>query len=262
MKTSLLAAIFIGVHACTWAQAPQGTPPTKEELSKPELPSGPLLGKPPDFSDWTVSFIYPAEASNKPAPGISGQARQAYLDSRPSKVMTTKTRRITHEITKNFGGAQTDFWYEGNTQYYQAPGQTQWLESSDAVSGSGAVDANYRPLPPSGFRDLDWINAENYAGSVPYEKGTYLVFVPGGYKKLDLRDVSKQKKLLESQPTVAYIDSDTRMPVAVRQGNVTRVFQFNSPPTATQTLPPDLSKAINDGKEARRRLELPAARPY
>lgn len=262
MKTRLLVSIFLGFTACAWAQVPAGSPASPREPAKPELPSSPLLGKAPEFSEWGITFTYASEAARKAKPESASQPRLAYLDKRSSRVTTTKTGKIIHEVTRDLAGTQTEIWSEGTTQYYQMPGNTLWFESGNTTSAAGVREVDSRALPPSGFRDLDWITADNYAGTIPYGNGSCFIFVPEGYRKLDLRDEGKRTKLLESQGKIAYVDADTRMPVAVRDGDVTRVFRFNSPPTAMQTFPADLSKAINDGKEARRRLEQPAARPY
>lgn len=262
MKLRLLLTILLGFNVGAWAQAPPSNSTLSKEQVKPELPSGPLLGKAPDFSDWLVTFAYASEAARKTRPESASQPRPAYLDKRPSRVSTTRTGKITHEVTRDLRDAQTEIWFEGNVQFYQSPGSNQWFESGQSTSAGGSSDVDYRPLPPSGFRDLDWITADNFAGSIPYGNGSCLIFVPGGYRKLDLSDATKRTKLLETQTKIAYIDADTRMPVAVRDGDLTRVYKFNPPPTAMQTFPADLSDAINKGKEGRRRLEQPAARPY
>ena len=259
MKNWSFVLIFVALFSSGQAQTPEPNASPGKGARKPELPVGPLLRDAPSFSEWVMTYAYPKEAA-KPAATAADKARQAALSSsRPSKVTTTKTGVVVHETVLFLDNSSTEKWFEGNIQYYQNANAGIWFEASPFVRGG---DSHYAPLPANGFRDLDWINAANYVCSLPYNGGSCLLFVPGGYRQVDLSDPNKLPTVLAAQAKVAYIDVDTRMPVALREGLVTRMYQFNPVPTGMQTLPADLSKSIVQGNEQRRRLAQSASRPY
>jgi len=216
-----------------------------------EIPDGPLLRPAPEFSQWTITLSYPDERGKKAddKPPIPG------LENRVHQIVTTKTKNIVHEETIDGKGVKSEKWYVGSTQYRKDPGATVWYENSAGTMGKTQQDFHYTPLPPSGFRDLDWINADAYAGTIAYGKGKCLVFIPGGGSATNAAVVT-------TLPTVALIDSETRLPVEVHNGGIIRVFQFADQAPAMQTLPPDLAEEIKKGDEGRARLDQRPPRPY
>ena len=147
-------------------------------------------------------------------------------------------------------------------QYSKAAGDTLWYWSDGRQTSKSTSDASYHPLPAVGYRDVDFITEANYAGTMPYNKRSCLVFVPGGANALDLNHAKDAPKKLAGIDTVAYVDAETRLPVEVRSHGETRVFQFDPPPKRMQTLPAELLAQIRKGDDARTRLNQPAPRPY
>ena len=217
-----------------------------------EIPADPLLKAAPDFSKWTVNYVYPKQPATN-CPPLSGDETH--------RMTVTKTGNIVSEDVVDGRGCHTETWYVGALQYRKPPGKSNWFESSPTI-GANPVSTDYSPLPPNGFRAWDWIGRESYAGKVALESGESFVFVPGGAQKLNLSNPGRLKELIAAQPLVAYVNAETRLPVALCSGGVTQRVVFDPPPNAVQTLPADLLDQIRKGEEARRRLYQPAPRPY
>ncbi len=223
-------------------------------------PAGPLLRAVPDCSQWEITFRYPDDRRSKER-GAPVQA-DASRNARPRKTVTTKTGRIVHEQQTDVIDRVTEWWFDGPTQYYKTAGDALWLQLLPDAHQSVGMATTYRALPPSGYHDLEWINETTYVGTILYGQGNCLVFAPKGARSLDLSDPAQRPKLLEAAHTLAYVDADTRLPLAVKAGGVVRTFVFDAPPTQAQRFPADLAEQIKKAGEGRARLELPAARPY
>ena len=257
MRSWPLFLALLGFAVSLSAQSPVGiaSPSTKD--GKPVLPSGPLLQSAPNFSQWEVTYTYADEqksnqsSAGKPKPVFTG------ADTRPRQVVTTKTGQIVHEEQTDVSNRKVELWFNGGTQYGRGGDGTVWFEVGPGAPGQ----QNYRPLPANGFRNLDWISAGNFAGSVPSGNTTCLIFVPGGYQKLDLSDPAQQAARLKTATVIAYIDATSRLPILVRNRDETRVYRFGPPPVEMQSLPADLASQIKQGVEGRARLYAPAPRP-
>lgn len=233
---------------CVCGQQPVSTPTP----SPTDLPSGPLLRPAPDLSKWTTNFEYPkvADSDNSELKGTA-----------PAQVTVTKTGSTVSEEIVDVAGRQESIWHVGETQYRRPAGKSDWYESSASVGGN-MVNSDFSPLPANGFRGWEWVDKESYTGVSVSEFGTCLIFIPGGYERLKASGRPLTKEQLALLPTVAFVNLDTRLPVALRANGVTQRIVFAQPPTGMQKIPVDLSDAIKKGEEARKRLFQPAPRPY
>ena len=226
--------------------------------ARADPPVGPLLRPPGDFARWEITSVYATKLPKKDRPSrrVKG-ATAAPADDHLQKLVTTKTGRLVHEERTDLSQRTTDVWYDGGTQYTHPSGASGWLRTE---SKSG--DSSYQPLPELGYRNVDLVKAENYVGTLTYDKRPCLVFVPNSARKLDWTKPAAAQKQLKSLDAVALVDADTRLPVEIRADGETRTFQFDPPPTRMQTLPADLTAQIKKGDDARTRLNQPAPRPY
>lgn len=211
-------------------------------------PSGALLKLAPDYSKWTVNYIY-AQASDPKTPLTGTETHQVNM---------TKTRTIISEDIVDGMGRHDSIWHVGPLQYRKPPEQTIWFESS-AARGNVEVHSDFRPLPANGFRGWDWVGEETYVGTLPLGTVSCLVFAPEGAKGIK---GALTKEQVAALTTVAFVNVETRLPVMMRVGNVTQQFVFAPPPTAMQELPTDLKEQIKQAEQARQRLYQPAPRPY
>jgi len=127
------------------------------------------------------------------------------------------------------GGAKRDIWHVGRDVYEKWTGAPMWVQ-----------DPARTVFPASGFRDLDWISKDNYVGSVSYSGRNCLVFVQGAPPTLNLQNSGPGLEQLDAFHTIAFIDSESRLPVEVRLFGDYRSFRFATPATDKLALPPDL----------------------
>jgi hypothetical protein len=184
----------------------------------------------------------------------------ANLAVRPRTITTTKTGDIIHEETVSVVGIRTEDWQVNGDYYIKYPGKTIWSayeKSAPApiINGSPVVLG----LATNGFRGLDWINKETYAGKMKTSYGDCLIFVPGGRNSTSALDPGK----IDSLPKIACIDAATRLPTMARAAGETRVFTFTQPPpTAAQTLPDDLAAEIKTGNQLRAKRQAAPETEY
>ena len=247
---ALLAWIAVTGFCVSSGICQQATP-----VPRPVPPPGPLLNPAPKFSAWTITYLYPQEQKQR-----AGQGRPAPIDpTAPRKIVTIKTGDIVHEDTTSVSGAHFDMWQVGRSIYTKPHGQAYWGESGgDKMQDTRGNQGGDLALPPSGFRDLDWVNEGSYAGPVHLTNAVYLLFVAPGAADVDIHNVAS----LVAQPLLAYVDEETRLPVLLRVNGVIRSFSFSPPPANMQVLPDDLAKEIQDANAKREKLFPAPAREY
>jgi hypothetical protein len=227
--------VFLLVSAIrTWAQS---------DTQNPVPPDGALLAAAPSFSQWRVTFTYPEELAKK------DDGTPTKPETRTRTILTTRSKNIVHEETISAQGIKREDWHVGQMQYALLPGTSQWFQGSDKST-----------FPANGFRDLDWITEESYAGKANLGDRSCLIFVPA--EKRQGQTASGLLEKLDSLPTVAYIDAQSRLPVRVREDGIQRAYQFLAPPTSMLSLPPDLAQTLKKADDTRARLSQPPPRPY
>lgn len=225
----------------------------QEETPTPvELPSGPLLKSAPDFSKWIVTYQYPKEILPD-APVRDG--------SEPVQVTVTKTGAIISEVTIDAKNRRSEIWHVGQVQYNSFADSSKWFEST-APRDSTPSTTGFNPLPANGFRGWDWVDASSYVGTIALKTVETLAFLPGGAGTLKQRSPDQIREQIGARPRVAYVNFETRFPLAMRNEGVVESFAFQPAPVQKQSLPAELQKAIQEGEEARRRLYKQAPRPY
>ncbi len=223
----------------------------------PEIPEGPYVKAAPTFSQWVITYTYPEDRDKTLKP-----EQIAALNPKTKTITTTKTRNVIHEEYVDTKGSRGGSWYVGTIQYLKPAGTTIWYQAGASDSVVQETNPIYTPLPASGFRHLEWVTRETYAGTVSYGGKSCLVFVPGGVPKLDLNPATQAEKIKDLK-NVVFIDQDTRYPVEVRNGDEIAYYQIKEmPPTSANPLPPDLMAQLAQAEAARARLDRPLARPY
>jgi hypothetical protein len=230
----------------------------------PQAPAGPLLRSAPDFSEWTVTCHYTDEQSPKageaptPIPASMGG-----LLKRTRTETITKTGDIMRVVTVDIAGNSSEKWYDKGAQYTKPPGSTEWFSASNNEPADTKNAYFTQPLPASGFRDMEWINDQSYAGVIQLGEYQCLVFTPGGLHADDTKDAAKQRTALAAKSKVAYIDANSRLPIALRLPGEVRQFQFSDPPPSVAlALPADLAAELQKSEAAVAKLLAPAGRPY
>lgn len=217
-----------------------------------DRPEGVLLKKPADFAKWEVTYSY----AKSDVPG-----GRPPTPAEPKTLLTTKTGNIVHEQATDLQGRITDTWHTGPTQYRKPAGETVWYQPVAPSDGQGG-SSDYAPIPPNGYRQWDWVGEGSYALTLPFENVPCLVFVPGGRKTVGEDDEKKAAAKISAMPVVAYVNAETRLPVALRMGNVISRLTFQPPPSSLQSLPPDLLEQLRKAEQSRKNLFQQPARPF
>jgi hypothetical protein len=216
-------------------------------------PPGDLLRPAADFSQWTEVYVYPTDPAKPGAPAV------------PSTLITrrvvTKTRQIVHEQLFNANGPALDRWFVDRVQYRRTGAGATWFQNQ-AESVDPGHNFQFDPLPPNGFRGLDWVTTQTYAGTVTFGGRPCLVYIPGGAKGINLASPAIMQDNFKALHDVLFVDAETRMPVEFRREGVTRDYQFASAPSGMQTLPDDLLAQMKAADAGRARLDLRAPLPY
>jgi hypothetical protein len=202
---------------------------------KPVPPVGPLLDSAPDPSQWVITLTYPQDRVKG---GVAG-----FTETRTRTITTTKTGNIMHEEVVDARGGKQDTWHVGRDVYEKLTGAPTWIQPP-----AGTL------FPTSGFRDLDWISSDNYVGSIKYSGRNCLVFVQGAPSSLNVESPSFEIEQLDPFNVVAFIDSESRLPVEARAFGVFSSFHFTDAPTDKLTLPPDLVAQLKRDRDILSRL--------
>jgi len=250
---NLIGKIFLGAIVAALATSPSA-------LAQNKPLEGAPLNAAPEFAQWTITFSYPDQRA--PKTPNSPPAIPPASDGRPKEIVTTKTKTIVHEETTEGRGTKSEKWYVGATQYRKDPGATIWFANEPSTLVNVQKDFHYTPLPPSGFRGLEWLTPETYAGVISYQGRNCLVFLPGGAAAIKLGGPGAPYPALAELPNVAFIDANTRLPLEVRNGGIIQFYQFAREAPSMQALPPDLADQIKKGEEGRKKLDARPPRPY
>lgn len=256
----------------------------------------PVIRPLPEFAKWTVTYFYeePKKEGEKDAPANTN----AVTVIRPIRTMTIKTKNIVSETIDYSNQTQTVRIYVDKTIYIKPPGSPGWIEQS--LLSATPIDPECQPLPPSGYRDLGWLDTASCLGKASLEEKSCLVFVapdntdafqkfvatkipvsseaasaappppaaalqtptPSVATSREIPDKQIDIKKLKSYPIWAIVNEETRRPAMVSMYGTMRVYSYDTPPTTIQSLPSDLKAAIKKGEEVRARIMQPATRPY
>jgi len=227
----------------------------QESPAIPKLPDGPLLKPAPDFSQWVITFSYPADKTKKI--DSSAPSSFAYLNAYPRSVVTTRTGAMTREVSTDLIGRVSEKWYLGSLEYRKIPVDPIWYQNENDSEARGG-NINFTPLPSSGFRGFDGVSAQAYTGTVHYQDRDCLVFIPDGKGAAPVTSADQ----LAGMDNILLVDATSRLPVEARAKGVVRVFAFMAPPSQKLVLEDDLVAQIKAGNEGRARLNQRPPRPY
>ena len=197
----------------------------------PVLSDGPIVAKVGNFDAWEIDFTY----SNKDDLPSEADATASAVNSVPVDVFLAKTRRVIltrtkpiwHvEITKSKGG-KIDQWGDGADQFLDTPATGAYLNHQLAAQGS--YTGSPIQFEDGDFPDMEWLSKKNYIG----------VQTVGGQKCFTFSEGDK----------MAWINLETKFPIAWRRGQETRVFKQLPPPSTTLQLPASIIK-IKDALNA------------
>ena len=220
-------------------------------------PSPPFVATPPEPSKWSIAVTKAkGDSSGAPVP----------------EVQTTATRSNGLEcFVVNSGGKNQEFWCFNNLSFTPADNDPSQIVPM-AAPGSGPMpDGSLGSLTTGpGFPGFWWLGLNCYKDVVKYNGRIcyhYLLVPPPEPAKTEVKKAPPTTKVIggtvftseEESPSTtrvkpleaeAWIDVETKLPVAIRTGGLLYTYTFLSPPTSLLTLPPAMV-AVLDLQNAR-----------
>lgn len=217
MNRMLLLSALLGVLAASQASAQQ---PSQTPLVLPK----PILAKLPDTASWTVTAVVRREQREK-----DGKSKSSKMVSSGKKTFI-KAEHLLQVIKADAAGRQMHQWRVGNTQYLVSPG------SADV----GVMDPTSDEYIKGDFQNLGWIKESNFAGIQTFQGKECWVFKDRVLHatRQELQDAKARAKeegtsFDESSyylEEIAYVDSQTQLPVVVQQGEEIYFYTFGASP--------------------------------
>jgi len=236
MKRILTLFCVLGLTSALQAQTDSGGPPP--------LPPGPLIQKrAPDFAKWVITTVSaPASSANSastPTTDVSADndTQSAGKQKVALEVAMTKTGKIMLREVRTQGGQVVPTWCVGGFQITLF-GNSSIIRAKNPDPTIPTPD--YEDYSDSDFLGFDWITLAKYTGIKEFGGRKCIVFQEndaGGIRS-------------------AYIDLETRLPVALIAGGGTRTYVFKTPPTSELTLPPPVVQLLKN-----RQREMDSATP-
>ena len=214
-------------------------------------PTAPFVEELPKNSAWKIIVTPKEKARDTPAP-----AGGAPKGTKPPPVLPVlkEERRVRFEDnmcivrTWNDNSITQEWRFDGYVLYMQ-PG----LPTVYVFSKSQAMAAVYPVMSNSTFPELSWLTAANYNKVEPYKQRPAYVFQEESEGSQFLPNVPealrpKAKPGSSSSVKRAWIDRDTKLPLAYDNGTETRTYEYAQPPTTPLVLPANFAAALEKFK--------------
>ena len=215
-------------------------------------PSPPFVADPPELSKWSI---------------VVTKAKGDPSGTQAPEVQTTATRSNGLEyFVVNSRGKKQEFWYFNNTSFTPANNDPSQIVPMAAPGAGPMPDGSLGSLTTGpGFPGFWWLGLNCYKDVVKYNGRNcyhYLLVPPPEPAKEEVKKAPSTTKVIggtvftfEDEGTSAprpkpleaeaWIDVETKLPVALRTGGLLHTYTFESPPTSMLTLPPAVMAALN-----------------
>lgn len=250
----------------------------------PTPPQMPLIKRAPDKVLWVITYKQEPDAAS-----LAGAADQSGKHAKKREVI--KSQDTIFERTLNENGVTMDTWHIPPGLVMTAVKGGEWTLAFPGQPGFDTADYSSQD-----FAGFDWISQQNFTGVTTVNGRRCLVFqgrvvtleqselsaissdIARDLTWADLPDEKGGSKPKPSEPRLkpqqrffniedykspvaAYIDEETRLPVALvyktPAGTMTRTYEFRAAPALVP--PPDLQKALESYKEREKRLSVARA---
>ena len=250
--------LFLFCSALLCASAyPQAADPAATPVAPPAPPPGPLIQKrAPDFAIWSIVTTASVKAGTKS--GQTSSPRNGSDDSQASvtRVNTSKTGKVVRvERIDEKQQTWNVWWSKGSAEILVTPdGKVAALASSN---NPDAPNPYHTDFSSSDFQGFEWIAASNYTGIEKYMGMNCLAFK----KDLAVRADSASPRTI-IVPVRAYVEIQSRLPIALVRGDQTSVYEWKSPPDAVLQVPTEVQNLLNQRSKSFELMATKGARPY
>lgn len=195
------------------------------QTSGPLEPTEPVLHRPPHFASWTIVYKYKGE-----------EKETANQVDRVQSVTITKTNKTYREIAIFSSGKKREKWIFNGTQLMTVP-DSGAIVAIPAPAGEDFISPEYSDYSKSDFEGLGWVSLETYKGVRNYEGKPAFLF-----------EATKSGSIL-----TAILSAETQLPLYFSDGNESRSYVYNSPPSVLLNPPERFSSVL---QKHRKGLEL------
>ena len=174
--------------------------------ASPHVPSPPWVATPPDSAQWRIT-VKPAKddasPTPKPDPKNSRQLKQ---------VLCEKQGSVKRDIRIYSDGSTEEYWYTDGLELRPAmPGSTHIMISSASSGPNTDFEKMVDPVSSPGFAGVGWIKAADYRDTIQY------------------MGVKCDHFARDKEGWEAWIDADTKLPVAFKAEDALYVYSFEQP---------------------------------
>ena len=242
------AFLFCGLLCVAEATAQQPTPPP--------LPPGPLVqARAPSNSLWST-VVKSASAVPDASPKTGGKDQQ---DDTGKKKEDEGV--ISKKIFRKDKGVILVTYVQANNQLFSV-----WcVGASELIEWSGGK--GYDLLTPSpnpdnpnpyftdfskgDFQGLDWIDRASYVGLVTYQ----------GIKCIYYKKESPMSASVGASSLAAYVEIESRLPIAVLNGGELTEYKWEPPPPAPLNIPPGVTARIKEREQNFQKIKQVGVKP-
>lgn len=231
-----------------------GTAPAPAE-DRPPLPAKKMPAELPTSAAWEITFKYgdeSAKAAGAAETGVSPAADGAAseTESRPVKVVVTRTGDLISEETSWSNGKKTERWiYRKNLAVVEDPVTGKLFR----VSAASLVD-DFGDYTKGAFSELAWIGPEHYQGVRQVNERPCYIFTAAQGKVADQvgaelnADIPAELRGTASNPEdlTAAIDAATLLPVTYDNGRVLKTYRILRSPSTPLVLPPKFAEVFEE----------------
>ena len=250
--------------------------PSPDAATRPkvELPKGPLLSRIPAFASWSITYTYadPQDAPQK-TPGQENKPPETDTSAtvaRPKRVLFTKTRNILHVETVDEKRQTWNRWCRDALQSVVFPAG----KGIASCEGQDIYNPFYEDYQGTTFPGFEWVSAATFAGIENVHSRDCMVF-RSAVTGLDLMSPGEAAKLraladegtpipeeaLKTKSTVAIVDLETRLPVALQVAGEVRKYTFLAQPSAMLEFPDRVQALFTERDAAWQRVTRPLLSP-
>ena len=222
----LLASVLYLASLTAGAQSETVT--TGTAASKPPLPAGSLPARLPENASWTLTFTYEDEAAVR--------AAQFERGDRVKTLTVSKTGDTYLEQTVRRSGSVEEKWIYNGVQFKGYRNNIGILLISPP--SEDGFSPEWSDYSKGDFPELTWLSARNYTGEEKRDKKNTLFFVEDNRR--------------------AWLDPETKLPIAAAQGQITMTYVYNDPPEGALAPPQHFLDIL---AKYRRGLEALSYRP-
>ncbi len=211
--------------------------------------SSPLIQRrAPDFSRWSISFVR----------SVTGLPNNRPSTTNTKHITVTKTWPVFEALFTEDDGSQSERWYYGNLEFLidRSTKHRLIFPEGEAPQAEEAVRFSTRDFP--GF---EWIAEKNYTGNRTVNGRDCMVYISGTRSAASSQDISPLQSA-DSDVMISCIDAKTRLPVLLQKDGITRIYQFEIPPSAALVLPKDIQEWLNLKKEQTEKLARMPEKPF